>query len=202
MSKPENKKFVERLFQRYELNIRKFLMRKAYQREDVDDLVQETFMKAHKVSDWKDVKNPEAFLVRIAGNAYNDHVRKENRNIVDCTTDAATANVEANQPTPENTVSMKQQIKELEMVVNSLTPRVKQSLILIRILNVSYAQASEIMNISVSTLESHVAKGMAECRRKLNRVSPNSAMPSSTKKVVSLSQHKYSNNIRTDMTDD
>lgn len=177
-------------------------MRKAYHREDVDDLVQETFMKAHKVSDWKDVKNPEAFLVRIAGNAYHDHIRKESRNIADCSTDATMAEVEANQPTPEHTVSMKQQIKELEMVVNSLTPRVKQSLILIRILNVSYAEASEIMNISISTLESHVAKGMGECRRKLNRVSPNATIPSSTKKIISLSQHKYSHNLRTDMTDE
>jgi|GEM_PF-591543 len=192
MSKPDNKTFVAGIFKRYELSIRKFLLGKRHQKEDVEDLVQETFLKAHRVSDWTVVKNPEAFLVRIASNTHKDHLRKQRRNMVDRTEDISEMELESEKPTPEQLVSRMEDIKELERTVDSLTPRVKEAIILIKILNLSYAEASDIMKVSVSTVETHVTKGVAECRKKLTLREPTHDRRLSVNKVISLSEHKTS----------
>lgn len=167
-------------------------MRKTRQNEDVDDIVQETFLKAHRVSNWRDVQNPESYLVSIAKNAYKDHIRKEMRNIVNSSADITRLELKDDRPGPEQTLAAIQDLKELEKVINSLTPRVKQAIILIKILNVSHAEASKIMNISMSTLENHVTKGLSECRRKMQAQTEQTDRRSSESKVVSLSEHKLS----------
>ncbi len=192
MAISDNKALVAKLFRRYEINIRKFLMRKTYQKEDVEDIVQETFLKAHKVSEWNEVKNPEAFLVSIAKNTYKDHIRKETRRISYSDVDISRLELTDEAPSPEQTLSGQQEIQELEFVINSLTPRVKQAIVLIKILNSSYAEASEIMNVSLSTLESHVAKGMSECRKKMQAQMAYSGLPELDDNIFSLSQHKSS----------
>lgn len=183
-----------KLYQQYELNIRKFLMRKVRQKEDVEDMVQETFLKAHRVSDWEDVRNPESYLVSIAKNAYKDYIRKETRNIVDNRTDITCLEMKDDKPNPEQIISGKQDFRELEKVIGSLTPRVKQAIILIKIMNVTYAEASEIMGVSISTLENHVTKGIAECRRKIKTQAAYSGLRSYENTVISLSDHKVSDN--------
>lgn len=194
MSNSEGKNFVAGLFRRYELNIRKFLMRKSSQKEDVEDIVQETFLKAHKVADWENVKNPEAYLVSIAKNTYRDHIRKETRNAADNMVDASLYEIKDDAPTPEQFAEGRQNIAKLETVINSLTPRVKQAIILIKILDVSYAEASEIMNVSVSTIENHVAKGMSVCRGKIQIQAIYSGQSFQGNKVISFSDHKKSGN--------
>lgn len=179
-------------YQRYELNIRKFLMRKVHKKEDVEDIVQDTFMKAHGVSDWENIKNPESYLVSIAKNSYRDHIRRETRNILDNRTDITHLELKDDRPDPEQITSGKQDLKELEKVINSLTPRVKQAIILIKIMNVTYAEASEIMKVSISTLENHVTKGLAECRRKIRSQTAYSGLRSYEGTVISLSDHKAS----------
>jgi len=185
---------VIKLYQQYELNIRKFLMRKVHQKEDVEDIVQETFLKAHKVSDWEDVRNPESYLVSIAKNAYRDHIRKETRNIVYNRTDITCLEIKDDRPSPEQIISGKQDFRELEKVIESLTPRVKQAIILIKIMNVTYAEACKIMGVSISTLENHVTKGIAECRRKIKTQREYSGLRSYEGTVISLSDHKLSDN--------
>ncbi|PCI47746.1 MAG: hypothetical protein COB49_06870 [Alphaproteobacteria bacterium] len=185
---------VIKLYQQYELNIRKYLMRKVRQKEDVEDIVQETFLKAHRVSDWEDVRNPESYLVSIAKNAYRDHIRKETHNIVDYRTDITCLQMKDDRPGPEQIISGKQDFRELEKVIKSLTPRVKQAIILIKIMNVTYAEASEIMGVSISTLENHVTKGIAECRRKIKTQTEYSGLRSYESTVISLSDHKVPDN--------
>lgn len=169
-------------------------MRRVRQKEDVEDIVQETFLKAHRVSDWEDIKNAESYLVSIAKNAHRDHIRKEARNILDNRSDIAHIDLKDDKPDPEQIISGKQDFKELEKVIDSLTPRVKQAIILIKIMNVTYSEASEIMGVSISTLENHVTKGLAECRRKIKTQAVYSGLRSYEGTILSLSDHKASDN--------
>ncbi|PHZ84729.1 RNA polymerase sigma factor [Paremcibacter congregatus] len=190
MSKIENKAFVNRLYRRYERNIRKFLMRKGQQAEDVEDIVQETFLKAHKVSNWQQVVNPESFLVSIARNAYKDHVRKEMRTISGAGIDPENVVVESDLLSPERFAAGRQDIQELEKIIYEMAPRVKQAFILIKIMHVSYRDAATIMNVSTRTVENHITKGMAECRKKMVLVQDDVGFRDTTGQVISLSDHK------------
>lgn len=192
MSKHEDMTFIANLYKRYELNIRKLLMHRSHHRQDVEDIVQDTFLKAHKVSNWGEIDNPEAYLVSIAKSAYNNHTRKKIKNIAGNTLDITQAEIADDRPTAERIIAGKQDMKELGKVINSLTPRLKQAVIMIKVRKLSYVEASEIMNISKRTLENHVANAMAECRRKINTKARYSGLRSYNDKVISLSEHRFS----------
>jgi len=93
-------------------------------------------------------------------------------------------------------LSRMQEIKKLEKAINSLSPRVRQAIILIKILNISYKEAGEIMNISVSTIESHVKKGMVDCKVELERQSLDLGKDASAKKIISFSEHKSARKVK------
>ena len=188
MSIIKNKAFVTGLFNRYEIRIRNFLMLKKHQKEDVEDIVQETFLKAHKVTDWKNVENPEAYLISIAKNAYNDHIRKEIRNVTHVDADISKVAVKDDMPSPEQTIVGRQELNDLERIVNKLTPRVKQAIIYVKFLELSYTEAAELMNVSKSTLKNHITIGMTECRKQMNNPATH-VITKEDNKIISFSDH-------------
>ncbi|MBL4826103.1 MAG: RNA polymerase sigma factor [Spongiibacteraceae bacterium] len=191
MPKQSHRRFVTHLFQRYELLLRRFLLKKSRYSDDVDDLLQETFLKAYRVKDWARVENPEAYLVRIASNAYKNDARKKGQgNMVDRSIDINNFDIGDAAPSPEEIAAGRQNLNEFEKVANSLTPRVRQAVILIKMMNIPYPEASEIMGISVTTLEKHVTRGMAECRRKIQTQAGYEGLRPYVEKVVSLSTYK------------
>ncbi len=157
------------LFRRYETNIRAFLKKRVFQREDVEDMVQETFLKAHKVENWEEVKNPEAYLVRVASNVARDKLRRQQKDLIEGSDDITALDVTSGGPNPEQKTEHQQDLIALEQVIAGLTPKVRQAIIFIKIMNLSYAEASKIMGITISTLENHIARGMADCRKKMLR---------------------------------
>jgi RNA polymerase sigma-70 factor (ECF subfamily) len=190
MSNNENVTFIARLYKRYELNIRKMMMRRTHHAQDIEDIVQNVFLKAHNVADWRNIKNPESYLVAMAKNIYNDHLRKEIKNMSKETEDIFDRDVKDDAPSPEDFLSGKQDMVEFEKVINSLTPRLKQAIIIIKIKKISYAEASEIMNISKRTLENYVTNAMIECRKKIEEQQEYLDLRSYTDKIISLSERK------------
>jgi len=184
MISQENETFVARLFRQYEIKIRKFLLLKKHNLEDVEDIIQDTFLKAHKVPNWQDVKNPEAYLVSMARNTFHDHVRKEIRSAIDQIEDEVIDGT----PSPEQRLSDRQQLKELGDVINDLTPRLKQAIILVKVLGLSTSEASEIMGITKGALKNHIMRGMIACRKKIKE-NAEASLPEG-QRVISLNDYK------------
>lgn len=192
MQNSRRRTFLVKLFGRHEGRVRRFLLWKGHRNEDVDDLVQETFLRAHKVETWDEIDNPRAFLMRIARNAHNDGLRRKARDVTEDSACIDGLEFGSGQPGPEQVLSGRQELAELEAAINDLTPRTKQAIILVKILNVSYAKASKIMGISVNTLENHIVKGLASCRKRVALVS----VPELNDGVVSLAERRKADNKR------
>lgn len=68
-----------RAFLENESGIRRFLSRRVRRPQDVDDLTQETFLRAYAAEGEQDVAAPRAYLYRVAKNlALNEKVRHAN----------------------------------------------------------------------------------------------------------------------------
>ncbi len=187
-----DQELITELFKRYEPAVQRFLGSKISHKEDVEDVLQETFLRAHKVPNWSEVENSEAYLIRIARNAYNDY-RRQGKGIYTTEPIEFIQNAVIDEgPTPEDCTARQQQIQNLEVIIKKLTPRVRQAMIFIKVLELSYDETSKIMGISRSTLKNHITAGMAECRLKAGvPIDFFERETGKTGKVISISEHKY-----------
>lgn len=68
---------VERIYGSHRSSIRSFFRRALRSEQDAEDLTQDTFLRAHGSARLDDLRNPGAFLFRIARNLLRDRFRHE-----------------------------------------------------------------------------------------------------------------------------
>lgn len=73
---------MRELFLPHEKELRSTLYRRLSSTGDVEDVLQETFVKALTVIDWNRVENRGAYLLRTALNLVNDFMRGKHRNVL------------------------------------------------------------------------------------------------------------------------
>lgn len=176
---------VKGLFLRYSADVRRFLGARLFQHEDVEDMVQETFLKAHRHANWNKVDNPKAYLVSTARNIFLDRLRSDKRDVTRNAHEISGLEIEDDQPSPEQCAISRNDYQHLCAAIEQLSPRIKQSVILNKFLNLTCAEVARTMNISPRTAEKHIAKGMVECRAYLDR----KEKPSSLSNVVALKRN-------------
>jgi RNA polymerase sigma factor (sigma-70 family) len=183
--KPDNS--VHNLFKSYYRDLYRFLLRKSANKEDAEDLVQETFLRVHGHQEWDSGDNPRAYLYRVADNLFIDKMRRDKclpaqHNCVDITV----LDLESGAPSLERVIQAQDQFKSLSLAIEQLTPKVKQAFVLHKLMNIPYQEIAEIMGIAVSTVEKHIAKGTAECLAWLQQSNPTVVKSEKGGKVVAL----------------
>ena len=63
--------------------LKKFLTRFLYQRQDIEDVVQEAYLRAYKAEKDAEIDQPKAFLFRVARNIALNELKKKSRHITD-----------------------------------------------------------------------------------------------------------------------
>ncbi len=164
MSKDEHSAFVASLFRRYGKDVRAFLGQRLDSTTDVEDLTQETFLRAQRTRDWNAVSNHRAYLIKTARNLFLDLLRGERRSIVDYGYEAL-ADYAGSERSPEQLAISQDEYQHLCYAINRLSPKVRKAMILHKFFNLSFTEVARAMDISPRTVEKHIARGVAECLR-------------------------------------
>ena len=130
-----------------------------------EDIAQETFKKIAGWVNSENVPNPKVTLFKIARNLVIDNHRRKktisNFNyVVKETQKDQVTNI-----TPETLNSDKEKMRAIMKAVESLPERPKKAFILNRFKKKSYKEISQIMNISISTVEKHISRGILVCKK-------------------------------------
>lgn len=156
------------LYRKYYCDVHRFLSSILKNSNDVDDLVQDTFIKVNKNVDWEKVRNPKSYLFQAAHNLTIDQMRKHKRaqhfehdSDIEIGTEATN---------PERVNLSQEQITLLTAGISSLSPSVQQVFVLNKLYNLSYKDVAAITNLSIKTVEKHIAKGMVECLKMTSQV--------------------------------
>lgn len=127
-------------------------LRRRFGQQDAEDLAQETYARA--VSSRATIRNPRAFLARIALNAARDQIRRRKARPILVREDAnSLVMAEASQA---EALLLKQTIK-------SLPPQLQQVLLLSRFAGLTYEEIARRCGISVKTVEKRMTKALAMC---------------------------------------
>ena len=155
------------LFARYERRIYAFVYRMMGNPDDAFDLTQETFLKAFRALERTDAElNVNAWLHRIASNACMDVLRRRQR-LRWLPWDGAKHERASGlrEDDPEGTLLGDETQQSVTRVLQAMSPRNRQAMILREYEGLSCEDIGEIMGVSRSAVKSILFRGREEFRK-------------------------------------
>ena len=165
--------------------------------KEIEDIVQETYVRACKIDNLDDIKTPRAFLFKTARNLALDYIKKaENRLIINIETEneAYYDTVKtANNDTFEE-VATNEEFALFCEAVRHLPTQTRRVFVLKKVYGHTQKEIAQEMNLSESTIEKHISLGIKRCtyfmmqydnnnnKEVLNKSAKNKLIASSNKK--------------------
>ena len=159
----ENPDEIAEYFEAYGQDIRGFLRRRVNSPEQADDLLQQVFLRLMGRADWKEVRNPEAYLRATARHVLADFYRTQNSRDKGVVLEYQESWHADETWQPDKSLLSHELVNRLAAVLESLSPKVQRAFVLSRVYGHTYKQIGEILSISPRTVEKHVAKAVARC---------------------------------------
>jgi RNA polymerase sigma factor (sigma-70 family) len=132
--------------------------------EDIEDLVQETYVRVYALPDFHEVDSPKALLFRIAHNLAIERARRRKTQATDSMADLESLSVYSNEAPPDEQTDARRRFESFCAAVDRLPPLCRRVFVLRKVYKLSPAEISEVLGVSASTIEKHVAKGLVRCR--------------------------------------
>jgi len=134
------------------------LLRRGRTEHDADDLLQEAWVRLASYERERPVEKPEAFLMQVALNlSIDSHRTRQTRGEEVMLEDVVLVDVT---PSAEAVLLARERTARLSVCLGRLPDKTRDILLAHRIEGLTYAEIAQRHNLSVSTVEQHVAKAM------------------------------------------
>ncbi len=144
--------------------LRKFLARYFTERQDIEDVVQETYLRAYNAERQKVINHPKAFLFRIARNIAITTLNKKSRQITHYIEDYELPIIIESENTTESEAEARQHIGIYCEAVTALPDQCRRVFLLRKVHGLSHKEIAKRMNLTLSSIEKHLLKGVLKCR--------------------------------------
>jgi RNA polymerase sigma-70 factor (ECF subfamily) len=166
MADERRKRLLDQVFS-HRAALRKYLRKFVAGADEVDDLVQEAYVRVCALPSGQVVESPRALLFRIAHNLAVDRARQRVSHATDDVADFEPLNVSSEEAEPDEQADLRRRFESFCAVVDSLPPLCRRVFVLRKVYQLSHAEIAEVLGLSHSTIEKHVAKGLVRCRDRL-----------------------------------
>ena len=133
--------------------------------EDARDLAQEAYLRLSRFDRGDLVRNPEAYLFRIASNLIYEHWLKHRGE-----TAAEEVNLDSlvvQEPSPDEQVAQSEALSALFRVLKGLPPMYQQVVLMHRRDGMTYEEIAAELGISSHMVKKHLSRALALCRTRL-----------------------------------
>jgi RNA polymerase sigma factor (sigma-70 family) len=160
--------FADHVFAHHQRTLR-YARSLVRQSDEAEELVQEAYARLFALDDWGTIANPHAFTIRIVRNLAIERFRRAG--VVQIAQGALlqALDVADQDPTPDVVAMDRSELQHVARVLREMPPRMREAMTLRRIEGLPPAQVAERMNISVSTVETHLVKALRLLMQRLNR---------------------------------
>jgi RNA polymerase sigma-70 factor (ECF subfamily) len=140
-----------------QLKLRRLLKSRGRSPHDIDDLMQEAFLRLQVYCRENRVQNEEAFLVTTVLNLSAEQGRRASR-VHLSTADDDLINIRDPTPDVQEILAGQQRLRRLMLGLQRLSPRSREVFLLNRSEGLSYIQIANRLDISLSMVEKHIAR--------------------------------------------
>lgn len=161
---------IEDLYREEAEILRRFLRRKIANPTDVEEILQEAYLRLVRAAGQGDIENIRGFLYRIATNLVIDRFRSSAHNATHLDIEDMTnspGELTSRESSPEEMSIVRQQLGVTLETIRTLPPRCRQVFVLHRIKQMTHREISKKLGISTQMVEKHIAKAMRICTEKL-----------------------------------
>ncbi len=158
---------IEALYRKEAPPLRLFVKRTLRSATDCEDIVQDAFVRTWRAMAEGRVRSPRAVLFKTARNLALNHIRNSRARTSDATRAALTDAFARPATSAEEEMIASEQAEGCRQLLESLPSRCREAFVLRVVDELSYHDMSEVMQLSISTIEKHVGKGKQICRERL-----------------------------------
>jgi len=159
--------------------------------DDIEDIVQEAFIKSYEAELKQEIQYERTYMLRTVRNLALNHVNKaaSQRNENPDNMDALPHELVGY--TLEKNIESKERFLHFCRATDTLSPEVKKVFLLKKVYGMSQKDIAELVGLSESTVEKHVAKGLLQCANFIRQVGKS---PSGSRQADHTSQDINSSN--------
>jgi RNA polymerase sigma-70 factor (ECF subfamily) len=146
--------------------LNRYLRRFSPSREAAADLAQEAFLRAFAAESGRMIEAPKAFLFKVAKNLALNELARQSTMAIEPLGDFEGQDVleDSSQAAVEDVVGGRERVRLLARAIAALPPQCAKVFILRNMQGLSQKEIAVRLNISVRTVENHVAVGLSRCR--------------------------------------
>lgn len=130
---------------------------------DIDDIVQETYVRARRAKEAETLTYATAYLFRVARNlSFKSKARRKSA-VLGLVADFAAEGIMDDVTPADEHLHQKRRFAVFQDAVQTLPPQCRQVFVLRQLEGLSHQEISKRLGISTSTVEKHLAKGLRLC---------------------------------------
>lgn len=151
------------------LFLKKFLARYFVNSQDIEDVAQETYLRAFVAEQKKHIEQPKAFLFRIAKNVALNELKRKSHQITDFIEDVSASVVLDTAASAEEEVDAQEVLGLYCEAVASLPEKCRHIFLLRKVHGLAQKEIATRMSLSVSSVEKYLRQGVLTCRAFLDQ---------------------------------
>lgn len=155
--------------QPHEPSLRAYLRGSFPSVPDVDDVVQESYLRVWKAWATQPIRSARAFLFRVARHHALDLVRRERVSPVSGVRDLAALLVVEDKPGIAEAVSRLEKVRLLADAIEALPARCRQIVVLRKLKCLPQKQVAAQLGLAEKTVEAQLARGVKRCEEFLRQ---------------------------------
>ena len=159
----------ENIALRYRAPLRGFFAKRVSPHADVDDLVQEVFLRLIRRGNGQPIECVEKYLFQSAANVLRDRYRRQQTRDHDKHESYEDFNYSGSEITPERVLIGRETVSEVAVALNDLPMRTRDVFVLRGLEKYKYDEIARMMNISTRAVEKHMAKALAHLGHRLDQ---------------------------------
>jgi len=163
---------IDALYRKYSEALRRFLARRHVKRDEVADIVQETYCRVLKSGELQTIRYPRASLFQVAGNVVLNAAKHRRSVGEDDAIDIWSAEIVDESPSPYRRLKAEQELGVVRAALTELAPKCREVFVLNRFENRSYSEIAQELDLSVSMIEKYVSQALAHLRKRLAHPPP------------------------------
>lgn len=152
-------------YARHQAALKRFISRFLPNTHDIEDVSQETFLRAFTVEKSRVIEQPKSFLFRIAKHVALTQLTRKSRQITDYLEDFDDSEVLLIEDTVEDEVIARETLGIHCEAVAGLPPQCRRVYLMRKVYGMSHKEIAGKLGIAVSTVEKHLIKGVEQCDR-------------------------------------
>jgi len=172
MSQKNNTHTFTDVFINYRNTIKGFISR-IVKPDDIDDIVQETFVRSYEANLKQEIKYAKSYMLKTAKNIAFNHNAKWDNKYNDSIEDFVEPPVELSSNLFEDDYESKERFLSFCRATDQLSGSVRKCFILKKVYGLSQKEIAQYLQLSESTVEKHVAKGLLKSVQYMEQIHSN-----------------------------